>query len=41
MITPLVFLTIHATLAGTLLENGDFEKGMQGWNVQNSWYENP
>ena len=41
MIAPMTFLLLHASVAGTLLTNGDFEKGLDGWATRQSWYERP
>lgn len=37
----LVGLVIAASFGASLLTNGDFEKGLEGWNVRHPWYEKP
>ena len=40
MIHPVLFVLIGG-VAATPLANGDFERGLEGWGTQNSWYERP
>ena len=36
-----VVLVLMGGVAATPLANGDFERGLEGWGIQNSWYERP
>ena len=38
---PIVLLLTALPAFATLLQNGDFEKGLEGWSTGHGWYEKP